>query len=265
MRELLFRGILAVIGIAIAVSLYQILVVRDTYVHVDQVNDAASIYAPRESQSEPAPDKINADTDLTGAWTVVEKNKDAAGNNPIIDAQQNINGDIAAWLKIPGASIDYPVVYGEDNTFYLTHDIYKQKAVSGALFIDSRNHYGFIDFNTVIYGHNMKDGSMFGQLSSFTNPAFFQTNPKGQLFSAEHIYTLEIFACLRIKQDDKLIFGSFNGVNFDEYNEFVRANAINYRDIQLNGGDRNVALSTCTSGGYSEYRVVVLARLMPMG
>ena len=76
-----------------------------------------------------------------------------------------INKDAAGWVSIPGTDIDYPMAQAADNKYYLTHNIKREFSRHGCLFMDCRNSAG--DLNTVIYGHDMKDGTFFGKLSMF--------------------------------------------------------------------------------------------------
>ena len=188
-----------------------------------------------------------------------------SGSNPsILEAQNNINEDITAWLRVPDTKIDYPVLHGTDNSFYLNHNVQKKPANAGSIFIDSRNNKGFIDFNTIIYGHNMINGSMFGDLLKFNDSSYFSNNPTARLFLPDATYNLEIFAFMNIKQDDRIIYGSAPSADFTEFFEYVRTNALYYRDVGLSDQDRIVTLSTCASD-LADARMVLLAKLRDTG
>ena len=255
MRVFFSRGLLVVVIAAISICLYKMITIRNTYVHEEQVHNVVLSYAPPVGQ-------FGFETYImeTNEIAEPEVTESADGNEALIDAQRDINEDIFAWIRIPNTYIDYPVVQCGDNSFYINHDVLKQNAAAGALFMDSRNSYGFIDFNSIIYGHNMKNGSMFGELVNFHNKAFFLGNPDGRLYLVDSTYALEVFAFLRIKQDDRYIYGSVSGGNFDEFIEYVGTHAINYKDIGLTGDDRIVTLSTCAND-YADSRMAVLARL----
>lgn len=79
---------------------------------------------------------------------------------------KQINNQAVAWIRIPKTNISYPIVQAEDNEFYLKHNIHKEYSSSGTLFLDYKNHTDFTDINTVIYGHNMKNGTMFAELKN---------------------------------------------------------------------------------------------------
>ena len=249
--RVLVKGLIAIIIIAMSISIYQMLIIRNTYVHEEQVHTLMSGYAPVETSKakESAENEINNED----ASTMIK-------NVSLINAKRDINDDITAWIRIPNTRIDYPVAYYTDNDYYLNHDILKNNAASGSLFVDNRNNKEFIDFNTIIYGHNMKNGTMFGDLSNFSNMGYFSNNTSGLIFLPDKTYYLEIFAFLQIKQDNRIIYGSISGENFTEFTEYVKQNALHYRDIQLSEYDRIVTLSTCADDGVDS-RDVVLARL----
>ena len=253
MRVFFFRGLLVIVISTMAIGLYKMLEIRNTYVHGDKITEAISIYAPSERRQY-APEAITEETDGNNTLDA------DTTNSFVINVKRDINEDIAAWIRIPNTNIDFPVVHCQDNSFYLNHDIMKERAASGALFIDKGNTGRFDDFNTIIYGHNMKDRSMFGELDNFNNTIFFFNNPDGRLFLPDTTYILNVFAYLRVNEDDRYIYGSISGVDVDEFSEYIKANAINYRDTQLSGIDRIVTLSTCTND-YADTRMVVLAIL----
>jgi len=185
-------------------------------------------------------------------------------NPSLLVAKNYINEDIVGWIRLPNSRIDYPIVQGIDNNFYVYHDIQRSSSSAGTIFIDRRNNENFTDFNTVIYGHNMINGSKFADLESFSDIGYFHNNPTGSLFLIDATYILEIFAYLRVERDDRIIYGSKSYENFQEFIDYVRAVATNYRDVQLSGEDRFVTLSTCDND-FPDYRFVVLARIKNMG
>lgn len=90
---------------------------------------------------------------------------------------QAVNPDIYAWITVPGTVIDYPILqHASDNTYYLMHNIDGSYGYPGCIYTENMNSKDFTDNNTVIYGHNMKNGSMFAQLHKFEDPDFFNEN-----------------------------------------------------------------------------------------
>lgn len=90
---------------------------------------------------------------------------------------EEINPDVIAWIEIPGLEISYPVVQGRDNDYYLHHLITGENHKSGSIFMDFQNQEDLSDRNTIIYGHNMKDGSMFGTLNQYQSQALYRNYP----------------------------------------------------------------------------------------
>ena len=94
------------------------------------------------------------------------------------------NPDTIGWIRVPDTNIDYPIVQGEDNDFYLNHDFYGKENIAGAIYLDFESQGDFVGRNNVLYGHNMKNGSMFKDVNRYKDEAYFKEH---QFFS---IYTL---------------------------------------------------------------------------
>ena len=161
------------------------------------------------------------------------------------------NSDIYAWIKIPGTSVDYAVLqsYADDDNFYLNHDEDKNWSAYGSIYTQRANSTDFSDRNTVIYGHNMLNGSMFASLHKFREKEFFDENKYIYIYTPNHILKYKIFAAY--KYDDRHILNSFD---FDddkvwrEYLDFVenpKSVIKNTRDVELKLTDKIITLSTC--------------------
>ncbi|MBM6801848.1 class B sortase [Mediterraneibacter glycyrrhizinilyticus] len=115
------------------------------------------------------------------------------------EALKEINPDIVAWLKIPGV-LDYPVVQGTDNSYYLSHTFRGQYNIAGSIFLDSRNKADFSDSRSIIYGHNMKDGSMFHVLRKFQDWEFYKENREIWLYLPDgSVRVYEIVECEEVE------------------------------------------------------------------
>ena len=180
---------------------------------------------------------------------------DETANQSVIDLQAKYP-NVIGWLTVPGTKIDYPFVRAEDNDFYLRRDLNGAYALAGTLFMDCRCEKDFSSRNTIIYGHHMKNGSMFGTLKSFADKAFFEANTQGTIFLPHGTLTLEFFAYLVVKATDGEVYSAAPGENYLDY---VRKNARQYREIGLTGEDRLVSLSTCAYE-FDGARMVLLAR-----
>ena len=179
-------------------------------------------------------------------------------NQSIVDLQSDVNHDIIGWLTIPNTRIDYPFVIAGDNDFYLRRDVHRKLAAAGSIFMDYRCPGDLTGFNTVIYGHNMKNGSMFGSLRLFADPSFFDSNVSGVLFVKDNTYLLEIFAYMVVRADDNIIYDP--SADCEEFFEYVKDNARQYREPSVRGNV--VTLSTCAYE-YDGARMVLLATCVP--
>ena len=110
-----------------------------------------------------------------------------------VPAARAMLDDYVAWLTIDDTNIDYPVMQGEDNSEYLNKDPYGQYSLSGSLFLDSRNKYDFTDPYSLIYGHHMEYGSMFGALDDFVDEDYLRSHRTGKLICAERAFDINIF------------------------------------------------------------------------
>lgn len=148
---------------------------------------------------------------------------------------KKINDNIVGWIYIPYTNIDYPVVKGEDNSYYLTHTPDGSYSAAGSVFVDYR---GFSEGNTIIYGHNMGRSSsiMFHDITNFSQNDFFNNVKCGYLIRDNDILRLDIFAYSLTKP----LSGFYDdNVEFD----FIKENSVNYREPEAKG--TMYTLSTC--------------------
>lgn len=182
-------------------------------------------------------------------------------DNPInFNSLQAENPDIYAWIRIPNTNIDYPVVQSmEDDSYYLNHDATKKYTIAGAIYSEMKNNRDFSDPNTILYGHNMLNGSMFQNLHKFRKDDFFEQNKYIYIYAPEHILTYEI--CAAYRYDNRHILNSFNFSDpevFAEYLEFVKnpkSMIVQKRNVDLNVNSKLLTLSTCI--GNHDYRYLV--------
>lgn len=108
---------------------------------------------------------------------------------------QSVNPDVYAWITVPGTEIDYPILqHPSDNSYYLMHNIDGSYGYPGCIYTENLNSKDFTDNNTVIYGHNMKNGSMFAQLHKFEDPDFFRGNREVLIYLPDEVLHYTIFA-----------------------------------------------------------------------
>ena len=129
---------------------------------------------------------------------------------------QNRNADVYAWIRIPGTKIDYPVVQGDEDGYYLSHDIDKESNIYGAIYTEKVNGKDFSSPNTVLYGHHMKDGSMFGCLDKYLDRDYFEKYNEVFLFTPEEKQTYHIIAAYEHPAEHILTsydFSTTEGIN----------------------------------------------------
>ncbi|MGY3724212.1 sortase B [Granulicatella balaenopterae] len=175
----------------------------------------------------------------------------------------SINSEYMGWITIKDTPIDYPIVKGSNNDYYLTRDFNKQYLSSGSIFMDYRNE-GFQDKNTVIYGHHMKNGTMFGSLKKYKDKDYLEKNKIIHIMSKNHEkLTYEIFSVYTTTSDDaESIVITFN--NEEEFSAFINNicnKSIYDSDVEVKVSDRILTLSTC-SYDFEDARLVIHARLI---
>ena len=179
--------------------------------------------------------------------------------NPIdFKSLQQQNSDIYSWIYIPNTNVNYPVLQGETNDTYIHSDIDHNELSAGSIFIASENEDPFNDFNTVIYGHNMKNGSMFAQLKKFTQDE--ETYKKSKyfwIFTPEKNYRYEIISAYTtgVNSDTYTLFKG-PGEEFEKYLEKIRGYSEIRTDAEgMNIKDKIITLSTCTGNEATRYVV----------
>jgi sortase B len=207
-----------------------------------------------------------ADAAPEAAATQPEPAANGAAQEPtwqerLIAELQQRNPDAVAWLVVEGTEINYPIVQGDDNEFYLKSDFEKKQNNHGAIFMDYRNN-AFADYNTILYGHNMRDKTMFGALGTIGSKL---AEDKGRILTvnAEEVLTWEIFSArtIAIPRD----IGVFSPVYGED--QLARVNGLNEETgaPELTDADQILTLSTCKSGGGERYRYILQARLIEGG
>lgn len=176
---------------------------------------------------------------------------------------QGVNPDVVGWIYIEALDgISYPVVQGEDNEEYLHTTYEKNYNFAGTIFIDYENSRDFTDCNTLVYGHNMKNGSMFGRLKNFSeDQTTYEKSKYFWIFTPEKDYRYEIISAYTtgVNSDTYTLFKG-PGDEFQEYLDTIKGySEIETDDTELTIKDRIVTLSTCTGNDATRY--VVQGRL----
>lgn len=173
---------------------------------------------------------------------------------------KELNDDAVAYLDVNNTDVQYVVVKGNDNDYYLNHNFYKEYNVAGWIFADYKNKFDGKDRNIIIYGHNMKDGSMFSSLKKILTSEW-QNNQNKQITLVIEGYTItyQIFSSYVVGVENYYITTYFknNDAYLDFLNTISERSYYNY-DVELSETDKILTLSTCTATG--DDRIVIHAK-----
>ena len=168
---------------------------------------------------------------------------------------QGQNTDIVGWLEIENTNINYPVLQGADNNYYMTHNYKNEKSKNGSIFLEANYNWNIPSNNLLIYGHNLGNGMMFQELLKYEKKSFYQEHPVIRFTTAEEDTEYEIISVFKSRvyyKSEKNVFRYYyfiNNESEEEYNEFVKnaKNASLYPiDATASYGDQLITLSTCS-------------------
>ena len=183
-------------------------------------------------------------------------------NSPVdFEGLMKQNPDVYSWIYIPDTKISFPVLQSETNPdFYLEHDVYKNYSFPGAIYSQPVNKRDYSDRVTVLYGHNMLNGTMFADLHKFTNQSFFDSHPYFYVYTKDRKLTYEVVSSHGF--DDRSILGSHDFSDDKVFSEWLTAaqnpHSMYYtvrRDIKLDLNSKILVLSTCSNGTDARFLV----------
>ncbi len=178
-----------------------------------------------------------------------------------LEALQAVNPDVVGWIYLPDSEINYPIMQGEDNEFYLERTWEKEPNHVGSIFLECKNDADFSDFNTIIYGHNMRNGSMFASIRKFEDPKYLEQHPYIYIVTEEGVFRYEVYSSYKAPIDSPAYGLSFNQKETrEEFFLYALEHSVKDTGVIPQLSDRIVTLSTCTGNGYDS-RWVVHARL----
>jgi sortase B len=173
------------------------------------------------------------------------------------DSLKAINEDIVGWLYIEGVDISYPIVQGSDDDYYLHRTFEKKDNFAGSIFMEYKNTSTFTDPNTIIYGHNMKNGSMFGNLKHIASDKTYEDHPWFWILTPDGNYRYRMFSIRTAAVDDET-YTLFMGTDqsfVDWCNEMYEESDVSLQKPDFSLDSKIVTLSTCTTD--SDHRFVV--------
>jgi sortase B len=207
----------------------------------------------------------NPDPDAPETIEVIPVPDAIAGMQIDFESLQEINPDVIGWLYCPDTVIDYPVVQGEDNSYYLTHLYDGKKNSNGSIFMDYRGSADFSDVNTLIYGHHMKNGKMFASLEGYKKQVYYDAHPALYLFTPDGNYEIQVFAGIVQSGQTAPPYTSFS----DEAQYLELLASLNERstfksDVEVPVFAQLITLMTCTYD-YQDARYYLVGKLVKVG
>lgn len=159
-----------------------------------------------------------------------------------LDILEKCSEDSIGWIYIAGSNIDYPIVQGKDNKYYLNHAPDGSFNQAGSIFLDCNCKKDFSDKQNILFGHNMQYG-MFGDIRYFRDRENFENHSYGWLFTREKLYRIDFYALVLASAYDLIYYVPADNA---QWQDSVRKNGIYCTDTEFSEDDRFIALSSCT-------------------
>ena len=161
-------------------------------------------------------------------------------------ALREVNPDVIGWIYSPNTTINYPVVQGDDNAYYLKHLADGTENRNGCPFLDVQNRPDFTDDNSIIYGHHMQNGTMFAGISWYEDQSYYDEHPVMYLMTPEAAYRIELFSGYITTMDSSAYMQNFGSVR--EHKDWLKevSGRSDFRaNLEISAYDRVITLSTC--------------------
>lgn len=214
------------------------------------------IYAPTPIARETLDEAVNNSSDKPSADRVPEDTKKELTAQ--VRQLSNEHSDSVAWLYIPDTNIDYPIMQSGDNDYYTRRAADGSYLYAGSLFMDYRCSSDFSDFNSVIYGHNMGNGTMFADIPNYENEEYFMNHSYGWLTTENDVRLIDFFAVARTSDTSRLYLADST---FEKWDSQLRNCASIYKEIEVTESDHLLMLSTCT-GAEGSSRTILVGKII---
>lgn len=192
----------------------------------------------------------------------VDTNKESEEEKYNIDFEslKEKNKDTVAFLKVNDTNVEYVVVKSNDNKYYLNHSFDRKYNIAGWIFADYKNKFDGTDKNIVVYGHNRRDGSMFGSLKKALKEEWYkkEENRKIVFIIENESCIYEVFSIYQIEKEDYYIRTNFSKDEFADFIKTIKSRSINDFGVEVSEKDSILTLSTCAND--NRYRVVIHAK-----
>lgn len=240
MKRRLLSFVEVVSVIIFCISLYKLLAIYKGYKQGDEIYKGAQNYTETEPQKEDDEEEQNF-------YFVSDLAK-----------LKSINEEVCGWILIPDTQINYPLMNDDNNQYYLKHTYDNIYSDFGSIFIDCK--CSFLDFNTVIYGHNTRNGSMFGSLKEYKDLDYYKEHPSIYILYEDIEKRYDIIAALTVEVTDPAY--EFNQDSNAEQKLWLeelisRSEVPTLKTTPVNGEEKIITLSTCTSRTKTERFIVI--------
>ncbi len=175
-------------------------------------------------------------------------------------ALHKISRNAVAWIYVPDTCINYVIAQGDDDSYYLDHMLNGEYSTSGTVFMDSHNASDFTDWNTIIYGHHMKNGTMFAALENYKEQDYYENHPVIYLYTQQYCYEVEVVAAVLAEPTDKIYTISGSEEDKEEILQELQEKSYIKTKIKTDKDDNIVTLSTCAYD-FEDARFVVVGRI----
>lgn len=253
-RKIIYYSIYTILALLIILS---IIYIANNFLSKKQAKQESQLLDEIEIDENQVEEtnKITEEIEETTQENIQETNNQNSERILKVQKLQEENSDIVGWLEIEGTSINYPVLQGTDNEYYMTHNYKKQKSKNGSIFLTKDYDWSIPSSNLLMYGHNLNNGTMFQELLKYAKEEFYKEHPIIRFTTNKEDAEYEIISVFKSRvyyKTEKNVFRYYFFVNAKteaEYNEFVQnAKKASLYDIDKTAkfGDQLITLSTCS-------------------
>ena len=208
------------------------------------------------SEVEPTEEPPVEPTEAPTEEPMPEEALDLAGID--LEALRAVNKDVVGWIAIPGTTVSYPLMQGKDNQYYLRRNWKKQSISSGSIFLEAEVSRDLTDFHTIVYGHRMRNETMFGTIKYYSGKDYWREHPSVYIVLDDTIYRYDIFAAYEAAVDGIVYRLDLEENHLEEeFLRYCKDHSVLDTGLTPGAGDRILTLSTCTSTLSETHRWVV--------
>lgn len=240
----------------------------EDYLHSESIEEENISAEPEEAIETPVPEDIPEPNLFGGIEYPDGSDLELPNIEPDFEGLKAECEDIYAWIYIPQTKINYPILQAPEEKgaeYYLRKDIYGKKDTAGCIFTQFYNRNDWLDHNTIIYGHNMRNGSMFADLHCYEDPEFVKQVPYIYIYTPEQLLIYETYCAVEHSNEHLMFAYDYNSKEeMSEFLEMLR-NKDGFRDlllpdVKVTSEDYFITLSTCVTGS-EDKRYLVVAKL----